>query len=149
MGNRRNRRLRIVESQPPDGEKNFSVTSIVQGDAILTNDSENADNVFDRNLGRDLTAPSQVSNEIEVITQRLAEQNNTKVTQIEEQLNSKFAKILKEFRVNRNRNIIFDEEDAENSRPGPSYLGNRNLRKKHASNIEIDNNKNQDHRFQL
>ena len=40
-----------------------------------------------------------------------------------------------------------DEEDARNNRPGPSNLGNRSLRKKHASNNEIGSNKNQDDHF--
>ena len=40
---------------------------------------------FDRNLGSELAAASQVSNEIEVFPQRLTEQNNAKMTQIEEQ----------------------------------------------------------------
>ena len=67
MGNKRNRRLRRVESQSSDGEENSSETSIVQGNGTLTNVSENADNVFYRNLGSELTEPSQVSNEIEII----------------------------------------------------------------------------------
>ena len=90
MGNKRNRRLRRAESQPPDIEHNLSEASIVQSNATSTNVSENADNVFVRNLGSDLTEPSQVSNEIEVISQRLTEQNNTKMSHIEEHLNSKF-----------------------------------------------------------
>ena len=70
----------------------------------LTNVSENADNIFDRNVSSELTAPLQVSNEIEIISQRLTEQNNTKMTQIEEQLNSKLEELLNEIRVKRNRN---------------------------------------------
>ena len=45
--------------------------------------SENADNVFDWSLGSEITEPSQISNEIEYILQRLLEQN-TKMTQIED-----------------------------------------------------------------
>ena len=71
MGIKRNRRLRTVESQSPDEEGNFSETSIVQGNATSTNVSENADNVFDRNLRSELTEPSQVSNEIEVIQRKI------------------------------------------------------------------------------
>ena len=51
MGKKRNRRLRRVESQSPDREEHFSETSVVQRKATLTNVSENADNIFDRNLG--------------------------------------------------------------------------------------------------
>ena len=40
MGNKRNRRLTRAESQSPDVEENFSETSIVQGNATLTNVSE-------------------------------------------------------------------------------------------------------------
>ena len=68
MGNKRNRRLRGAESQAPDVEENLSETSNVQGNATLTNVSENVDNVFDSDLGSELTEPSQVSNEIDVIS---------------------------------------------------------------------------------
>ena len=50
----------------------------------------------------------------------MAEQNNSKMTQIEEQLNNKFEEILKEIRTNRNYNRTTDEEDVERSQPGPS-----------------------------
>ena len=64
MGNKRNRRLGKAESQYPDVEGNLSETSIVQGNATLTNVYENADGVFDRNLGSEVTEPSQINNEI-------------------------------------------------------------------------------------
>ena len=139
MGNKRNRRLRRVGSQSPDGEENFSETSIVQGNATLTNVSENADNVFDRNLCSELTEPSQVSNEIEIISQRLTEQNNTKMSHIEKHPNSKFEEILKEIRANKNCDR---EKDDENCDPGPSNLRNEHLKKKHivqtSKTIEIE-----------
>ena len=80
MGNRRNRRTRRTESQSPDKDENTSETSLLQGNATLTNVSETVNNIFDRNLGSELTDPSQISNEIEVISQRLTEQNNVKMT---------------------------------------------------------------------
>ena len=100
---------------------------------------------FDRNLGSELTEPSQISNEIETITQRLSEQNNNKLTQIEHQLNSKFEEILKEIRTNKNYNVTTDEEDAESRQPGPSYPKTKGLRSKHASNMTIE--RDQDDRF--
>ena len=147
MGNRRNRRTRRATSQSSDREENASETSFVQGNATLINVSGNANEVFDRNLGSELTEPSQVSNEIEVISQRLTEQNNDKMSQIEEQLNNKFEEILKEIRTNKNYIVITDEEDAENNQPGPSNSKNKGLRNKHASNTTLDKNKNQDDRF--
>ena len=144
MGNKRNRRLRRNESQSPDVEENLSETSMVQGNANLTNVSENADNVFDRNLGSELTEPSQISNEIEVISQRLAEQNNTKMSQIEEHLNSKFEEILKEIRTNKNSDSGKNDENCD---PGPSDLGNKHLKKKHASNTKNNKNRTQDNHF--
>ena len=148
MGNKRNRRSRRIESQSSDREENTSETSFTQGNATLVDVSENFNNIFDRNLSSELTEPSQISNEIEAITQRLSEQNSNKMTQIEQQLNSKFEAILKEIRTNRESNLINDEEDAENNRPGPSNSENRTLRKKDASNILTDIDKNQDDRFQ-
>ena len=91
-----NRRTRRTESQSPDRDENTSETSLLQGNATLINISENLNNIFDRNVGSELTDPSQISNETEVISERLTEQNNAKMTQIEEQLNSKFEEILKE-----------------------------------------------------
>ena len=102
---------------------------------ILIDVSENLNNIFDRNLGNsEVTEPSEVCNEIEVISQRLAEQNNTEITQIEEQLKSKFEEILEEIRANRNNNLTADEDDAENNKPGPSYSENELL----APNTEMD-----------
>ena len=120
MRNRRNRRTRRTESQSPDRDENTSETSFTRGNATLINVSESVN--------------SQKGNEIEVISQRLAEQNNSKMTQIEEQLNNKFEEILKEIRTNRNYNITTNEEDVERSQPGPSNSKNRSLRTKHASN---------------
>ena len=84
MGNKRNRRSRRVESQSSDRDKNISETNFTQGNATLVDVSENVNTIFDRNLGSKLTEPSQISNEIEAITQRLSEQNNHKMTQIEQ-----------------------------------------------------------------
>ena len=149
MGNRKNRRRsRRIESQSSDRDEIISDTNLTQGNATLNNVSENIDNILDRNLGSEITEPSQIGKEIDVISQRLAEQNNTKMTQNDEQLNSKFEEILNENRVNRNNYIVSDYEDAENNRPSPSNLENRTLRKKHASNIAIDKDKNQDDRFE-
>ena len=147
MGNRRNRRTRRTTSQSSDRDENTPETSLAQGNATLNNVSENVNNIFDRNLGSELTEPSQISNEIEVISQRLTEQNNDKMSQIEEHLNNKFEEILKEIRTNKNYIVITDEEDAENNQPGPSNSKNKGLRNKHASNTALDKNKNQDDRF--
>ena len=147
MGNKRRRRSRRVESQSSDRDENTSETSFTQGNATLVGVSENVNSVLDRNLGSELTEPSQISNEIEVISQRLTEQNNDKMSQIEEQLNNKFEEILKEVRTNKNHIAITDEEDAENNQPGPSNYRNKGLRNKHASGTTSDKNKNQDDRF--
>ena len=47
----------------------------------------------------------------------MTEQNNTKMTQIEQQLNSKFEETLKEIRTNKDSNLVNDEEDAEINGP--------------------------------
>ena len=148
-GNKRNRRSRRVESQSSDRDENTSETSFTQGNASLVDVSENVNNIFDRNLGSELTELSQNSNEIDVISQRLAEQNNNKMTQLEQQLNNKFEEILKEIRTNRNSNLVNGEEDAENNRPSTSNSENKFLRRKHASNNEIDKDTHQDSPFQF
>ena len=104
-------------------------------------------NIFDRNLASEITEPSQISKEIEVISQRLPEQNNNKMSQIEEQLNNKFEEVPKEIRTNRKYNISTDEEDAESNQPGPCKSKGRSLRSKHASYTTEDRDKNQDDRF--
>ena len=148
MGNKRKRRLRRVESQSSDIDENTSETSLTQGNATLVDVSENVNDIFDRNLGSELTEPPKISKEIEAITQRLSEQNSSKMTQIEQQLNSKLAVILEEIRTTRESNLINKEEDAENNRPNTSNLKNKHLRRKHASSNDIDKDKNQDIRFQ-
>ena len=80
----------------------------MQGNATLTNVSENVNNVFDRNLGNEITELSQIWNAIEEISQRLAEPNNKKMSQIEEQLNNKLEEILKEIRTIKIYNISTD-----------------------------------------
>ena len=110
--------------------------------------SENVDHIFDRNLDSELTEPSQISNELEAITQRLSAQNSNKMTQIEQQLNSNFKEILKEIRTNRDSSLANYETDAENNRPSTSNSENKFLRRKQASNNEIDKDTNQDNRFQ-
>ena len=62
MGNKRNRRSRRVESQSTDREEYTSETSFTQGIATLVDVSEKVDNILDRNLGSELTEPSQISN---------------------------------------------------------------------------------------
>ena len=114
----------------------------------MINVSEKVNYILDRNLASERTEPTQISNEIEIVAQKLAEQNKTKMTQKEKQLNSKSEERLKEIRTNRNSYMISDEDDAENNRPGPSNLENRTLRKKHTSNIAKDIDKNQYDRFQ-
>ena len=116
MGNKRNRRSKRVESQSCDREENPSETRFTQGNAILVDVSENVNTIFDRNLGRELKEFSQTRNEFEAISQRLSGQNTTKMTQIEQQLNSKFEEILKEIKPNRNGILVADEEDAENNK---------------------------------
>ena len=100
-----NRKIGRVESQSSDRDENISETSFTQGNATLVDVSENLNNIFDRNLGSELTELSQISNEIEAITQRLSEQNNHKMTQFEQQLNSKFEEILKEIRTNKESDL--------------------------------------------
>ena len=128
MGNKRNRRSRRVESQSSDRDENISETSFTQCNATLVYVSENV-KLFDKNLGSELTEPSQISNEIEAITQRLSEQKNLKMTQIEQQLDSKFEEILKEIRTNKESNLVDDEDDVEDNRPSTSISENRYLRK--------------------
>ena len=70
------------------------------------------------------------------------------MTQIEQQLNSKFEEKLKEIRTNKENILIDDEEDAEDNRPSTSNPENRYLRKKDASTNETDKIRNQDNHFQ-
>ena len=129
MESKRNRRSGRVESQSSDRDENISETSFTQGNATLVDVSENVNNIFDRNLVSELTELSQISNEIEAITQRLSEQNNHKMTQFEQQLNSKFEEILKEIRTNKESDLVDDEEDVEDNRSSTSNSENRYLRK--------------------
>ena len=68
MGNKRNKRSRQIESQSFDRDDNTPDKRLTQGNATLINVSENANNILDRNLGSEITEPSQIINEIEVIS---------------------------------------------------------------------------------
>ena len=63
MGDKRNLRSRRVESQSSDRDENTSETSFAQGNATLVGASENVNKILDRNLGSELTEPSQTNNE--------------------------------------------------------------------------------------
>ena len=109
MGNKRNRHSARIDYQSSDRDEDISETSFTQGS--------------------ELTELSQISNEIEAISERLSEQNNIKMTQSEQQLNNKSGEILKENRIIRFCNLVADEEDAENSRPSTSNSENFKSRK--------------------
>ena len=100
FSNRRNRRSRRVESQSSDRDQNPLESSFTQGNATLVVVFENVNTLFNRNLGSELTEPSQISNEMEAISQRLSEQNNNKMTQIEQQLKNIFEE---KFKRNQNK----------------------------------------------
>ena len=55
-------------------KKNNSETSFVKSNATLITNSESVDGISDSKLGSE---SSQISSDIEVISQRLTEQNNT------------------------------------------------------------------------
>ena len=118
MGNKRNRRSSMVESQSSDREENTLKTSFTQGNWTLINVSEDVDNISDRNFGNELTELSEVSKGINVLSQRLTEQNNTKMSQFEEQLILKIEEVLGEVRPNNNNNLTSGKVDAVNSRTG-------------------------------
>ena len=60
------------------------------------------------------------------------------MTQIEQQLNSKFEEILKEIRTNKNYNATTDEEDVESRQLGPSNPKTKGRRSEHASSTTIE-----------
>ena len=128
MGNNRNRRSREVEFQSSDRVENTSETRFTQGNATLVNDFEIVNDIFNRNLGSELTEPSQISNGIEAITQRFSEQNSHKMTQIEQQMNGIFGEILTKNRANRDSSLANDEEDAKNNGSSSSNTENKLLR---------------------
>ena len=64
MGNKRNRRSMRAESQSSDRDENVSETSFTQGNANLVDASDNFNNFLDRNLGSELTEPSQLRKSI-------------------------------------------------------------------------------------
>ena len=139
-----NKRSKRLVSQSSDRDEYPSETRFTQVFASLVHVSENVNNIFDRNQCSALTEPSQTYNEIKEISQRLAEQNNIRMTHIEEQLNNKFEEALEEIIAKKNIDLKTDKEDAQNNRPGPSGSKNKLFRRKHVSNIAIDKDKSQD-----
>ena len=80
LGNKGNTRSRGMESQYSDRNENTSETSFTQVNATSVDVSEIVNNIFDRNLDSKLTKTTEISFEIEAISQRLYEQNHTKLT---------------------------------------------------------------------
>ena len=77
-GEKRKRRSRREESQSSDRDENTPETTLTQDIATLVDVSEIVHNIFDRNSCSEPTEPSETGNEIEVISQRLAEHQNVK-----------------------------------------------------------------------
>ena len=57
MKNKRKRRSGRIESQSSNRDENISETSFSQGNTTLVDVSEKVNNIFDRNLGSELTEP--------------------------------------------------------------------------------------------
>ena len=131
MGNKRKRRSRRVESQSSDRDEITSETSFTHGNATLVDVSEKVNYIFDRDLVSELAEPSQTRNEMEGFSQRLAERKSTEMSQIEEQLNSKFGEKPKEITANKFCDVTNREKDDGNRSPGPSSSGIKYLNKTH------------------
>ena len=68
----------------------------------------------------ELTAPSQISDGINIVSQRLSAQKNTKKTLIKKQLNTTFEQILREITPYKNCILPSRKQYAENNIPSPS-----------------------------
>ena len=84
MGNKRNRRSRRLETPSPDREvERTQVETLNTGNTTLTNVfSESRGNIGECNTESQLNEPSLISNEIQVWTQILEENNNDKLAKL-------------------------------------------------------------------
>ena len=100
MGNKRNRKSRLV-TLSPEREKNISqIETPNTGNEILTKSNGNVqEGLGDNSLENQLAEPIQTTNEIQVWLQVLEQKRNVRITKKREEMNNKLETILREYRT--------------------------------------------------
>ena len=151
MGNKRNRRSRRADSQSQDKQDSI-FEGDEQGNQILDDFQNNSENVFpnrnlevettetNRNLAQ-LREPSETSNEIQVWTERMSQENRSQINEIRQEMNSKFEMLLQEIKENRSVSAITNprSEVGENPPLNPTSSRNTMSEVENASNKKTRN----------
>ena len=140
MGNKRNRRSRILETPSPEREGNRTrVDSPETGNMTLTNSNSNVDeNLGGLNLGNQLVEPSQTSSEIQAWTEIFEQKNNDRIEKMREEMENKLDTILKQIKSNRSHSTVTNPRSQVNGAEDMRPSGSRSKEPigVHASNIE-------------
>ena len=147
MGNKRNRRSRILET--PSSGRDLSEAQV----ETPNKDNKtliNVNTVVQESLSGDETRPqlvesNQISNDIQAWTENVKQKNNDKIIKMRE-IEIKFDAILKEIRTNKSASTITSPISGMNGIQNHHPLGSKNERSNgvHASNTEDSDTKNED-----
>ena len=147
MGNKRNRRSRRADSQSQDRQDSI-FEGDEQGNQNLDDFQNNSENVFpnrnlevettetNRNLAQ-LREPSETSNEIQVWTERMSQENRSQINEIRQEMNSKFEMLLQEIKENRSVSAITNPRSEVDENPPQNPTSSRNI----MSEVENASNK--------
>ena len=136
MGNKRNRRSRRADSQSQDRQDSI-FEGDEQGNQSLDDFQNNSENVFpNRNLETEtadtnrnlvqLREPSETSNEIQVWTERMSQENRSQINEIRQEMNNKFEMLLQEIKENRSVSAITNPRSKVDENPPQNPTSSRN-----------------------
>ena len=98
MGNKRNRRSRMLETPSPERESSeVQIETPYQGNVTLTNvNVQSQESLGEGDLRPQLVESSQISNEIQAWTEIFEQKNNDGITKMREEMENKLDAILME-----------------------------------------------------
>ena len=146
MGNKRSRRSRRLETPSPNREEGVETPN--PGNMTLTNSNlVDQENLGPNILANQITAPSVISNEIQVWTQEMEKRNNDRIEKMREEIDNKFDAILREIKTSKNASTITNprSESNETQNNQPSGSRNRSIGVRASENENSDSENEDNH----
>ena len=143
MGNKRNRRSRILATPSPDREvRETRIDSSESGNITLTNSNLNVqESLGEPNLENQLREPSQISDEIQVWTQIVERKNTERIEKMREKMDNKLEALLKEIKYNKSASTVTRPRSDVNEIQEPQPSGSRTDQ---SIGVRVSNNENSD-----
>ena len=118
MGNRKNRRSRLIQSPSLEKELSASEIETSQGNETVIETLSNFENVSSvRDEEVTLDSGTQNENEMQIWTQRITDKTNKEVTNLRKEMDEKLEKILKEMKNNRRTQSVPNRRYQEQNTP--------------------------------